>query len=66
MCHQEAKTPAPAPESAWSVLIARSDARRLARNLAFIAALLEKHVPFVACDLPEANEFMLHVMAAVA
>ncbi len=60
------RRPPPRLESAWSVLIARGDARRLARNLAFIAALLEKHVPFVACDMPDANEFMLHVMAAVA
>ncbi len=47
-----------------TLVIAKLD--RLARNVAFIAALLEKHVPFVACDMPEANEFMLHVMAAVA
>ena len=47
-----------------TLVIAKLD--RLARNVAFIAALLEQGVPFVACDLPEANEFVLHVMAAVA
>jgi len=47
-----------------TLVIAKLD--RLARNVAFIAALLEQRVPFVACDLPEANEFVLHVMAAVA
>ena len=47
-----------------TLVIAKLD--RLARNVAFIAALLEQRVPFVACDMPEANEFVLHVMAAVA
>ena len=46
------------------LLIAKLD--RLARNVAFIAALLESGVEVTAADMPEANRFMLHVMAAVA
>jgi DNA invertase Pin-like site-specific DNA recombinase len=47
-----------------TLLIARLD--RLARNVRFIAALMEEGVPFVACDMPNATPFMLHVYAAVA
>ncbi len=47
-----------------TLVIAKLD--RLARNVAFLAALMERKVPFVACDMPEANEFMLHIMAAFA
>jgi len=32
----------------------------------FIATLMEKGVPFVACDMPNATPFMLHIHAAVA
>lgn len=46
------------------LLIAKLD--RLARNVAFIANLLESGVEIAAADMPEANRFMLHVMAAVA
>ena len=47
-----------------TLLIAKLD--RLARNVAFIANLLESGVEVVAVDMPQANKFMLHVMAAVA
>ena len=47
-----------------TLVIAKLD--RLARNVAFIANLLEAGVEVVACDMPTANKFMLHVMAAVA
>jgi DNA invertase Pin-like site-specific DNA recombinase len=47
-----------------TLLIAKLD--RLARNVAFIANLMEAGVEFRACDLPEASRFILHVMAAVA
>lgn len=47
-----------------TLLIARLD--RLARNVAFIANLLESGVEFVACDVPSANRLTLHVLAAVA
>jgi DNA invertase Pin-like site-specific DNA recombinase len=39
---------------------------RLARNVAFIANLMESDVDFVALDVPGANRLMLHVMASVA
>ena len=46
------------------LLIAKLD--RLARNVAFISALLESGAEVQAVDMPEANKFMLHIMAAVA
>lgn len=46
------------------LLIAKLD--RLARNVAFIANLMESGVEFRACDVPEANRLLLHIMAAVA
>src|SRR5579859_245666 len=47
-----------------TLLIAKLD--RLARNMAFIANLMEDGVPFVACDMPTANELTVHILAAVA
>jgi DNA invertase Pin-like site-specific DNA recombinase len=47
-----------------SLVIARLD--RLARNVHFISGLMESKVKFVACDMPEASPFMLHIYAAVA
>ena len=46
------------------LLIAKLD--RLARNVAFIANLLESGAEVTAADMPEANRFVLHIMAAVA
>lgn len=46
------------------LIIAKLD--RLARNVHFISGLMESKVKFIACDLPEANELTLHVMAAFA
>ncbi len=46
------------------LIIAKLD--RLARNVAFIAGLMESKVAFVACDMPEANELTIHIMAAFA
>lgn len=46
-----------------TLLIAKLD--RLARNVRFIASLMEEGVPFIACDMPNATPFMLHVYAAV-
>jgi DNA invertase Pin-like site-specific DNA recombinase len=39
---------------------------RLSRNLAFIAALMESGVEFVAVDNPHANKLTVHILAAVA
>ena len=46
------------------LLVAKID--RLARNVAFVSALMESGVKFVAVDLPEANELTVHIMAAIA
>ena len=46
------------------LLIAKLD--RLARNVHFISGLLRAGVEVEAADMPQANRFMLHVMAAVA
>jgi len=46
------------------LVIAKLD--RLARSVALISGLMESGVEFVAADMPEANRFMLHIMAAVA
>jgi DNA invertase Pin-like site-specific DNA recombinase len=47
-----------------TLIIAKLD--RLARNVHFISGLMESGVDFVACDMPEANKLILHVMAAFA
>lgn len=47
-----------------TLIVAKLD--RLARNVAFISALMEAGVDFVACDFPEASPLTLHIMAAVA
>ena len=46
------------------LLIAKLD--RLSRDVAFIAALMSAGVQFVACDMPEANELTVHLLAAMA
>ena len=46
------------------LVIAKLD--RLARNVAFIANLMESGVEFVAVDMPSANRLTLHILAAVA
>jgi DNA invertase Pin-like site-specific DNA recombinase len=47
-----------------TLLIARLD--RLARNVAFIAGVMESGVEFVAVDMPQANRLTIHILAAVA
>lgn len=46
------------------LVIARLD--RLARNVAFIANLMNSDVEFVAVDMPHANRLTIHILAAVA
>jgi DNA invertase Pin-like site-specific DNA recombinase len=46
------------------LVIAKLD--RLARNLAFVANLMESGVEFVAVDMPHADRFTLHIFAALA
>ena len=47
-----------------TLIIAKLD--RLARNVAFIANLMDGGVEFVACDMPHANRLTLHLLAAIA
>ncbi|TDR95471.1 DNA invertase Pin-like site-specific DNA recombinase [Enterovirga rhinocerotis] len=47
-----------------TLVIAKLD--RLARNVAFVSALLESGVEFVAADFPQANRLTIHILAAVA
>lgn len=46
------------------LVIAKLD--RLSRNLAFLAALQDSGAKFTAADMPEADEFTIHILAAVA
>ena len=46
------------------LLIAKLD--RLARNVHFLTGLMESGVDFKACDLPMADRFTVHILAAVA
>lgn len=47
-----------------TLIIAKLD--RLARNVAFIANLMDSRVDFVAADMPQANRLTVHVLAAIA
>jgi DNA invertase Pin-like site-specific DNA recombinase len=47
-----------------TLLIAKLD--RLARNVAFVSNLMESGIEFLAVDMPQANKFTIHILAAVA
>ena len=47
-----------------TLVIAKLD--RLSRNVAFLSALMESGVPFLALDVPLATPFTLHILSAVA
>jgi DNA invertase Pin-like site-specific DNA recombinase len=47
-----------------TLLIAKLD--RLARSVSLISSLMEAGVEFQAVDMPDANRFVIHIMAAVA
>jgi len=47
-----------------TLIIAKLD--RLARNVAFVSALMEAGTEFVAVDNPHANKFTVHVLSAMA
>lgn len=47
-----------------TLIIAKLD--RLARNVEFIARLMNSRVEFIATDMPEANRLTVHIMAAMA
>jgi len=59
-----AKALAHARRAKATLIVAKLD--RLARNVAFLSALMDSTVPFVACDNPHANRLTLHILAAVA
>ena len=59
-----AKALAHARRSKGTLVVAKLD--RLARNVAFLSALMDSTVPFVACDNPHATRLTLHILAAVA
>src|SRR5713226_4200926 len=59
-----AKALAHARRSKATLCVAKLD--RLSRNVAFLAAVMDSGVDFVACDYPAANRLTLHIMAAVA
>lgn len=46
------------------LIIAKLD--RLSRSVHFISGLMGSKVGFVACDMPEASELTIHIMAAFA
>lgn len=50
--------------SGAKLVVAKLD--RLSRNLAFLAALMDSGVEFVACDNPNANRLTVHILAALA
>lgn len=47
-----------------TLVVAKLD--RLARNVAFLANVLESNVNVFFCDFPTANKMMLHVLGAIA
>lgn len=47
-----------------TLVIAKLD--RLARNVAFVATLLEGRIKFICCDMPEADSTMLQIYSAIA
>jgi len=47
-----------------TLVVAKLD--RLSRNVAFLAALQDSGIRFIAADMPEANELTVHILAAVA
>jgi len=59
-----AKALAQAKRGKATLVVAKLD--RLARNVAFLSAMMDSTVPFVACDNPHANRLTLHILAAVA
>lgn len=53
-----------AKRSKATLVVAKLD--RLARNVAFLSALMRSGAEFVCCDNPHANKLTIHILAAVA
>ena len=58
------KAMALAKKSGASLLIAKLD--RFSRRVSFIATMMEKGVPLVIVEMPNATDFQLHIFAALA
>lgn len=50
----------------WDATIVVAKLDRLYRNVHFTTSLMESKVKFVCCDMPEADHFTIHIMAAMA
>lgn len=59
-----AKALAECKKTGARLLVAKLD--RLARNVHFVSGLMQAGVKFIACDLPEASDVYVHIMAAFA
>lgn len=46
------------------LVIAKLD--RLARNVSFVSSLMDAGIEFIAVDMPTANQFTIHIFAALA
>jgi DNA invertase Pin-like site-specific DNA recombinase len=51
-------------ENDATLIIAKLD--RLARNVAFVSALMNSGIKFKAVDMPKADELSIHIMSAIA
>lgn len=51
-------------KNGYTLVIAKLD--RLSRNLTFISSMMDAKIKFVCADMPEANEFTIHIFAALA
>ena len=61
---QLAEAIAEAKNKAAVLIVAKLD--RLSRNVRFLAELMESKVAFKCCDLPECDNFTIHLFAALA
>jgi DNA invertase Pin-like site-specific DNA recombinase len=57
-----ARALAHALRSKATLVVAKLD--RLARNVAFLSALMRSGVDFACCDYPHANKLTIHIMAS--
>jgi len=53
-----------AKQEGATLVVAKLD--RLARSVSFTSALMDSGLEFVCCDMPDANKFTIHILAAVA
>lgn len=51
-------------KSGGTLIVAKLD--RLARNVSFLAQLLDSDVEIIFCDFPQANKMVLHILGAIA